>query len=186
MSYQPIRIHITSIPVSQYNKVKTTYVWYSATSYNKLKSSHTGGRAMTGVTHLPKLLANLEPSLHSTKYVFCSLESARLSDTFELDPICTFKENEGLTVVVSEDTAVQHKLEASPPFACITITINSSLEAVGMTAAMSAALASCGISANVVAAYHHDHIFVPADRADDAIKALKELQQRSLNASDNN
>jgi hypothetical protein len=87
---------------------------------------------------------------------------------------------------VSEETAVEHKLNASPSFACITITINSSLEAVGLTAAMSAALASHGISANVVAAYHHDHIFVPADRADDAIKALKDLQQRSSKALYNN
>lgn len=134
---------------------------------------------MTGVTNLPELLANLHPSLHSTKYVFCCLKSASLSDVAKFDPICTFKEDEGLTVVVSEEVASSNGLDASPPFACITITIHSSLEAVGLTAAMSAALASYGISANVVAAYHHDHIFVPADRAEDAIKALLELQQQS-------
>lgn len=135
---------------------------------------------MTGVTHLPELLANLHPSLHTTRYVFCCLQGASLCDAAKFDPICTFTEDEGLTVVVSEETAASNKLDASSPFACITITIHSSLEAVGLTAAMSAALASYGISANVVAAYHHDHIFVPADRADDAIKALLELQQNSI------
>ncbi len=134
---------------------------------------------MTGLTHLPKLLAELEPSLHPSKFVFCSLPNATLASVCHLDPICTFQESEGLTVVVPEATAANHSVDSSPPFACITITINSSLEAIGLTAAMAKALAEVGISANVVAAYHHDHVFVPAGRAEDAMAALLALQHRS-------
>jgi hypothetical protein len=58
----------------------------------------------------------------------------------------------------------------------ITLRVHSSLAAVGLTAAVAAALSDHGISANVVAAYCHDHIFVPADRAEEALAALRSLQ----------
>ena len=60
-------------------------------------------------------------------------------------------------------------------FRCITLDVHSSLEAVGLTAACAQALAAGGISANVVAGYSHDHILVPAPRAQDALAALDAL-----------
>ena len=60
----------------------------------------------------------------------------------------------------------------------ITLTVHSSLEAVGLTAAVATCLAQAGISANVVAAYHHDHVFVPEADAETAVQALRQLQQR--------
>ncbi|WP_260563531.1 ACT domain-containing protein [Alteromonas sp. KS69] len=61
----------------------------------------------------------------------------------------------------------------------MTCNVHSSLDAVGMTAVMSAALTQANISANVVAGYYHDHIFVPAGRADEAIAVLFELANPS-------
>ena len=57
----------------------------------------------------------------------------------------------------------------------ITLTIHSSLEAVGLTAAVSSALTEANISCNVVAAYYHDHIFVPIADADRAMNVLLAL-----------
>ena len=61
----------------------------------------------------------------------------------------------------------------------ITLKVHSSLEAIGLTAAMSRALMEAGISANVVAAYYHDHIFVPAADAERAVEALRQLSAAS-------
>lgn len=138
---------------------------------------------MTGVTHLPKLLAGLEPSLHEKNYVFCSFKNTGLIDICAFSPLCTFVEAEGITAVLPENQVPSSEVAvSSAPMSCITITIHSSLEAVGLTAAMASELAQHGISANVVAAYYHDHVFVPVDRAADAINALRALQQRSLNS----
>ncbi|WP_293765314.1 ACT domain-containing protein [uncultured Aquitalea sp.] len=132
---------------------------------------------MSGITDLEQLLASLSPALREQPYVFCCLPGAGLAEAAQFTPLMTFAEEEGLTVVLTESAARAHGLAASPPFACITISVHSSLEAVGLTAAMAAELTRCGISANVAAAYHHDHIFVPLARAQDAMAALRGLQQ---------
>ena len=62
-----------------------------------------------------------------------------------------------------------------PPWARVSLTIQSDLAAVGLTAAFARALADHGISANVVAGFHHDHIFVPWASRDKALTALQEL-----------
>jgi len=133
---------------------------------------------MAGVSNLSELLAGMEPYLNEEEYVFCSIDGT-LSSVVHLNPICTFFEVEGLTVVIDKEKADLNNLHSSNVFSCITISINSSLEAVGFTAAISSELSKHGISANVVAAYHHDHIFVPVDRAHDAMQALGRLQERS-------
>lgn len=90
-------------------------------------------------------------------------------------PLATMREAEGMSVVCSQDDADAAGVDHTFPCARITLTVHSSLEAVGLTAAVAAALGEAGISANVVAGYHHDDIFVPWDRADDAMTALQEL-----------
>ncbi|MBY7887993.1 ACT domain-containing protein [Vibrio fluvialis] len=129
---------------------------------------------MTGMTELPVLLRSMQPELHDEEVVFCSV-SGDLQDYLELKPLAMFHEREGLTLVLSKVTAQTHGLAFDGSFQQITLNVHSSLEAVGLTAAVSAALAQQEISANVIAAYYHDHIFVPTQRANDALNALKAL-----------
>ncbi|MFA0698523.1 ACT domain-containing protein, partial [Vibrio sp. 10N.222.49.C9] len=101
----------------------------------------------------------------------------KLSDYVELDPVGTFIEPEGLTLVLERSVAEQHQLSFDGAFRMITLTVHSSLEAVGLTAAVSTKLAEKGISANVIAAYYHDHIFVQAAKAELALQALNEFSE---------
>jgi len=80
-----------------------------------------------------------------------------------------------LTLILPVEVAQQARLQFESRFRQITLTVHSSLAAVGLTAAVATKLASHDISANVVAAYYHDHIFVPAEKAESALLALKEL-----------
>ncbi|MBY7769808.1 ACT domain-containing protein [Vibrio fluvialis] len=129
---------------------------------------------MAGMTELPVLLRSMQPELHDEEVVFCSV-SGDLQDYLELKPLAMFHEREGLTLVLSKVTAQTHGLAFDGSFQQITLNVHSSLEAVGLTAAVSAALTQQEISANVIAAYYHDHIFVPTQRANDALNALKAL-----------
>ena len=90
--------------------------------------------------------------------------------------IGTFREQEGLTVIVEAETAMRAGAPVVLRAAWITLTVHSDLEAVGLTAAFATALGAAGISCNVVAAAHHDHIFVPTHAAERAMAALKKLQ----------
>ncbi|KVC56454.1 ACT domain-containing protein [Burkholderia stagnalis] len=125
-------------------------------------------------TDLAILLRTMQPELHPGAYAFVSLPHdahVSLSET-----IATFHEAEGLTVVVSEETAARHGWPVLFRAAWITLTVHSDLQAVGLTAAFARALGAAGISCNVMAAAYHDHIFVPFDegaRARDALVALQ-------------
>ena len=130
---------------------------------------------MTGETNLASLLKSMAPSLLAGEYVFVSFAHAQYGDHANLQPIAMVREVEGMTLVVPRDVADEHGLEYHAVFCCITLTVHSSLEAVGLTAAVSAQLAGRDISANVVAGYYHDHIFVPAHLAQRALVALTEL-----------
>jgi uncharacterized protein len=88
------------------------------------------------------------------------------------------REQEGLTVVLTRKDAADAGLEFAFDAAWLTLTVHSSLDAVGLTAAVAARLAEVGIPANVLAGYHHDHLLVPVDRADEAIAALRSLRGR--------
>lgn len=118
---------------------------------------------MTGVTDLDTLLASLEPRLHAGELVFCTLPGAAYGDRTDLEPLAAFAEEEGLTLVVPRRRAEAAGLAWEGPFRCLILTVHSSLAAVGLTAAVAAALTDRGISANVLAAFHHDHLLVPAE-----------------------
>ncbi|MCE2571172.1 ACT domain-containing protein [Motilimonas eburnea] len=131
---------------------------------------------MTGITDLTELLSSMQPELQPSEFVFCHV-SGELSQHLTLNPIATFIEAEGLTLVLEKTSAEQAGIPFDGRFKQITLTVHSSLEAVGLTAAVSGQLANKGISANVIAAYYHDHIFVPADQAEAALAALSELSR---------
>lgn len=128
-----------------------------------------------GESDLEKLLASMSPVLVDGEFVFCSLENTRYGEHCNLEPIAAVVEREGLTLVIPKSKADEHKLKYESVFRRITITVHSSLDAVGLTAMLSSKLAEHGISANVIAGYFHDHIFVQGEYAEKAISALYEL-----------
>ncbi|TLX48033.1 transporter [Pseudoalteromonas phenolica] len=129
---------------------------------------------MSGIKELDTLLQSMSPELQAGEFVFCTVEKALL-EVVSLQPIATFREQEGLTVIVEKQQAEQANLEFDGVFKLITLTVHSSLDAVGLTAAVATKLAEHGISANVVAAFFHDHIFVQTDKVKQALVALKEF-----------
>ena len=132
---------------------------------------------MVGEKNLKKLLAALSPHLRDENFVFCSVKDASYGDFTELSPLASFCEDEGLTLLITKESADRAGFSYTSVFKCITLEVHSSLEAVGLTASVSRRLAERGISANMVAAYYHDHIFVPAEHANAALSALRGLSQ---------
>jgi len=128
---------------------------------------------MTGEKDLKALLKTISPKLNEGDYVFCT--TASLEDIDPKEIIGLFKEDEGWTVIVNKELADKLNLSYSYIAAWITLTIHSSLEAVGLTAAFATALGNEGISCNVVAAFYHDHIFVAKQDSEKAMEALINL-----------
>ena len=130
---------------------------------------------MSGETDLSILLESLNPKLHDRRFVFAHIPNGEPFDWTTTTPIGMFQEREGITLILERHIAHTYSLCYENIFACITLRVHSSLNAVGLTAAVSQALAKENISANVVAAYHHDHVFVPEERASDALRILQNL-----------
>jgi len=130
---------------------------------------------LPGETDLDKLLKTMKPIHNTGDYVFCVLNDLSLINL--MDIIFIFREIEGNTIVIKKELADNLKLEYSFVAGWITLMVHSSLEAVGLTAAFSAALSQEGISCNVVAAYYHDHIFVPKKDAEKAMKILRKFSE---------
>lgn len=133
---------------------------------------------MAGETDLKILLASMTPELLAGTYVFTTLEPDRPQPE-GLEPMMIFREREGMTLIVTEDAASASRLTASFRCRMITLNIQSSLEAVGFLAAITARLASAGMAVNPVSAFYHDHLFVPADRAEEAKALLLQLAKDS-------
>ena len=129
-----------------------------------------------GETDLTKLLNSLSPELSQEEYVFCSLKG-NYGDFSELKPIASFQETEGLTLVITKETAESHNIDFASSQCLITLKAHSSLDAVGLTAAVSRELADNQISANVIAAHYHDHIFVDSKKAEQALQILQSLSE---------
>ena len=127
-----------------------------------------------GETNLDALLRTMEPVLHPEVYVFCTMPPG--SPPLALTPVATFREAEGLTLIVSAAEATQAGLAAVYPCRWITLNVHSSLEAVGFLARITGLLAAHGISVNPVSGYYHDHLFVPAERAEEVMQLLDELR----------
>ncbi|KAF2509380.1 ACT domain-containing protein [Flavobacterium zhairuonense] len=131
---------------------------------------------MSGERDLQKLLKTMRPVHNSGNYVFCKVEKV---GNINLDQVVMFfKENEAITLVLKEETAIELQYEYTVIMSWITLSVHSSLEAVGLTAAFSNALSNAGISCNVVAAYYHDHIFVSKQDSDKAMEILNSFSNQ--------
>lgn len=132
---------------------------------------------MQATKNLNDLLAAMQPTLHEPVYVYCCVKAGDVPAG--LEAIGQFREAEGLTLIVPREAAQR---SGTPwTFACrmITLAVHSSLEAVGFIAVVADHLAREGIACNAVAAYHHDHLFVPEARARDAMAVLERLQRQA-------
>lgn len=128
---------------------------------------------MQGEKKLDTLLRNMQPTLCEKEYVFCTLSSSETDMPYE--PVMTFREEEGVTVIIDKETAIQKDMAYTYSSRMITLNIHSDLDAVGFLARVSAKLAKADISVNAVSAYFHDHLFVPSEKADNALNILKEM-----------
>lgn len=131
---------------------------------------------MRGETNLQQLLRTMRPALNEGEFIFYSLPDLSVININDI--IFSFKEKEGFTVILEKSLADKLNIPYSFVAAWITLTVHSSLEAVGLTAAFSKALADAGISCNVVAGFYHDHIFVAKQDAAKAMQVLLGLSQQ--------
>lgn len=125
---------------------------------------------MPGETDLPTLLRTLRPTVRPGEYVYVTRPAPE-----PVDALAMVVEAEGVTYVLARADADARGWTYDVVAGWITLQVHSSLAAVGLTAAVAATLTAEGISANVLAAYHHDHVLVPVDRVDDALSALTRL-----------
>lgn len=132
---------------------------------------------MSGETDLQKLLSGMSPELRPGRYVFTVVEAGIPPG---LTPVVTVAEQEGLTLVLRLEDADAAGLAYDYVAAWITLRVHSALDAVGLTAAVAQELAAAGLSCNVVAGFHHDHLFIPYERAAEAAALLEDLAQRSV------
>ncbi len=131
---------------------------------------------MSSETNLAVLVNGLKPRLNAGEWVFCSVFSTK--DLDEKEIIGYFKESEGLTTILSKMYADSLGLNYSFVASWITLQVHSALEAVGLTAAFSHALAQAGVGCNVIAGYYHDHIFVNRQDQSRAMEALDKLSSQ--------
>lgn len=130
---------------------------------------------MEAVSGLEALLAGMRPELDGGRYAFVALPAGAVPAPDQV--VASVREREGLSVIVPEQLALGRGWPVAFTAAWITLTVHSDLAAVGLTAAVSQALAQGGIACNVVAGVHHDHLFVPIDQAQPAMAALHALSR---------
>jgi uncharacterized protein len=132
---------------------------------------------MPGETNLNTLLGSMQPILRPGEYVFCNISPGEKAHS-NLDPVGWFREDEGVTLILDRNQADAISLAYTSVFCMITLSIHSSLEAVGFLATITSKLADRNISVNPVSAYYHDHLFVSAERAQAAMELLKTLSHQ--------
>ncbi|MCC3771227.1 ACT domain-containing protein [Streptomyces sp. UNOC14_S4] len=131
---------------------------------------------MAGESDLRTLLSGMSPEPNPGRYVFTTVEGGVPSG---LGPVVTVAEREGTTLVVRQEEADAAGMAYDYVAGWITLTVHSALDAVGLTAAVAKELADAGLSCNVVAGFHHDHLFVPHEHVDRAMAVLEDLARRS-------
>jgi hypothetical protein len=136
-----------------------------------------GERAVSGETDLERMLATLVVCRQPGTVAYVAIEEGEAPE-LDLHPWAVIQEDEGTTLVLDAGDAAASGLPFEGEWAWLSLEVHSSLHAVGLTAALSGALAGAGIPANVLAGYHHDHVLVPAARADEAVEVLLQLRDR--------
>jgi hypothetical protein len=123
------------------------------------------------------MIAGMSPYLKRGEYVFCA---AGDRDWTALNPLAMFREAEGVSLILERGAAEAAGFPVAAPMALITLNVYSALDGVGLTAAVATTLAEAGIACNMVAALNHDHVFVPVERASEAVAILRALQAAAI------
>ncbi|KIW19673.1 hypothetical protein PV08_00247 [Exophiala spinifera] len=142
--------------------------------------------AAVGETSLQTLLSSLTLVLHEPTYVFLTIPHEQFRSPFMIpfaDILLSFREAEGVTLVVTQSLAEQHALAYQYPCRMITCNVHSSLEAVGFMAHLATKLAGKGLSVNPVSGYFHDHLFVPVEKAREAVEVLEKVREDAERAT---
>lgn len=126
---------------------------------------------------LEALLALLRPEIRPGRFVLVGLASPEIEAEVLGSGACHawIRESEGLCAVVSEEDALRFDLRYESVWAWITLGVHSDLQAVGLTAAVSGSLARAGLSCNMLAGLHHDHLLVPFEAAEQALASLEAI-----------
>ena len=126
---------------------------------------------MNPLSNLNELVRNMKPVLHPEKYIFCTFPnmSEKLA---EFNPVLTFRETEGVTCIITKDTADKNTITYQSVYRMLTLNVHSDLNAVGFIAAVTNELARNNISVNPVSAFYHDHLFVSDEQAESALNIL--------------
>jgi hypothetical protein len=130
---------------------------------------------MAAESDLQTLIRSMRPRLHPHTYVFASVPTHAAA--LDLNPLMRFEEAEGVTLIMTEEEARATVLQTAFPCRMITLSVHSDLSAVGFLASVTARLAGAGVAVNAVSAFHHDHLFVPVDRAEEALRVLGEMAE---------
>lgn len=130
------------------------------------------------VAGLPSLIRGMDPRLAPELLVYARLPSG-VPVPQGLSPLAVIREDEGISLVLPQADASNAGLEAAFPCRRIVLGVHSALDAVGFLAAVSAWLAGHNIPCNVLSAWHHDHLLVPAERAFEALDLLKTFQREA-------
>lgn len=133
---------------------------------------------MSGERRLRALLAGMSPRLSEGEYVFCTVPPEKF-EALQLEPLATFREAEGISVVLDRPAADAAQLAYDYVARMIALEVHSDMSAVGFLAAIANRLTEAGISLNPIAATFHDYLFVPADEADDTVRLLKEMMREA-------
>ena len=112
----------------------------------------------------------MNPEISEKGFVFCTSKKP-----LNVDAIMIFKEREGITYLLKKEEADKIKLKYNGTWDMITLNVNSDLEAIGFLAKITSVLASEKISVNAASAFYHDHIFVPSEKSEEALKKLKQI-----------
>lgn len=126
------------------------------------------------------MISGMTPQLMPGSFVFASVKNAAKAGQLAPQAIATFQETEGMSLLLPVAEAEAAGFSTDQPMRQITLNVYSSLEGVGLTAAVASVLADAGIACNMVAAHHHDHAFVPARHADRAMALLQALQANGV------
>ena len=125
------------------------------------------------------MIASMSPELTNGTWVYCCEPDRETASALATQAIAVVQEVEGTTLILPGDTAASHGYDTRLTMRQITLNVFSDLEGTGLTAAVAQALTDVGISCNVVAAYHHDHVFVPQADAERAMAALVAAQKKA-------